>query len=106
MIDESLWSLYLIETKQGHLYCGVSSDVERRYREHEQQGSRCARYLRGKAPLRLRFHIEIGTKSMALAAEYRVKRWSSRKKWQIIEQKWSVDKIIVACGLDTNPHIN
>lgn len=98
---DSTWFLYLIETKQGHLYCGVTTDVERRYREHEQQGIRCARYLRGKSPLKLRFQVEVGLRNTALALEYRVKQWPPRKKWQMVEQKWSIKQIMQHCGLDT-----
>ncbi|HAR09223.1 MAG TPA: hypothetical protein DCR98_12465, partial [Cobetia sp.] len=43
----SEWSLYVLETAQGRLYTGISTDVVRRLSEHEG-GKRGARALRGK----------------------------------------------------------
>jgi len=95
--DES-WFLYLIETSKGALYCGVTTDVERRFKEHSAGGVRGARALKGKGPLTLRYQVRAGDRSAALKAEYRVKQLSKRDKLALISG--SVD-IEVRVGLRT-----
>ena len=82
--DES-WYLYLIETSKGALYCGITTDVERRFREHSVGGARGARALRGKGPLTLRYQAPAGNRSSALKSEYRVKQLSKKDKLALIQ---------------------
>ena len=51
----TLWWLYLVRTADGSLYTGISTDVQRRFAEHENKDkkNKGAKALRGKAPLRL-----------------------------------------------------
>ncbi|MCP4054868.1 MAG: GIY-YIG nuclease family protein, partial [Mesoflavibacter sp.] len=44
---------YIIRCNDSTLYTGITLDVARRYKEHQGQGRRCAKYLKGKLPLEL-----------------------------------------------------
>ena len=44
----SMWHLYLIRTKLGHLYTGITQDVQRRFKEHQEGGVKAAKSLKGK----------------------------------------------------------
>ena len=79
-----VWWLYVIQCSDGSLYTGVSTDVQRRYAEHQQQGPKTARYLRGRAPLQLVFSVKVGDRGQALKLEYRVKQLSRSEKLQMI----------------------
>lgn len=72
------WSLYLIRDKDNRLYAGITTDVQRRLQQHKNGTG--ARNLRGRAPLCLHWHTEIGNRSQALKAEYRLKQWSKSRK--------------------------
>ena len=52
----SPWFVYLVRTGAGALYAGISTDPERRLRQH--QSGKGARALRGKGPLTLAWHGE------------------------------------------------
>ncbi|WP_262927399.1 GIY-YIG nuclease family protein [Phytohalomonas tamaricis] len=86
---EPCWSLYIIETSYGHLYTGITTDITRRFAEH-QSGKRGARALRGKGPLQLRFHCEVGDKSRALKLEYALKRRPRHDKQALIAGECSL----------------
>jgi putative endonuclease len=45
----TLWSLYLIRTADNRLYTGITTDVARRFMQH--QSGKGAKALRGKANL-------------------------------------------------------
>ena len=78
------WHLYIIRCGNGTLYTGITTDVLRRFGEHESQGVRCAKYLRGKLPLTLLFQTAVGDRSDALRLEHRVKQLSHREKAMLV----------------------
>lgn len=79
------WFLYLIRNKNQHLYTGISNNWQRRYFEHAEQGAKCAKALRGKAPLEIVFCAALANKNEALRAEVWVKKQSRKTKLAIIE---------------------
>ncbi|GAA5189589.1 GIY-YIG nuclease family protein [Ferrimonas gelatinilytica] len=78
------WWLYLVRTARGSLYAGITTDIERRFSEHQSGGRLAARALRGKGPLALAYSHPAGTHSEALKKEYRLKRWSKAQKEALI----------------------
>jgi putative endonuclease len=72
------WWLYMVRCRNGTLYTGITTDVERRFEEHCNGSG--AKYLRGKTPLTLEFHCLVGDRSDALRAEYIVKRLGKEQK--------------------------
>jgi len=89
----SEWSLYVLETAQGHLYTGISTDVARRLSEHDG-GKRGARALRGKGPLTLCYQQVVGDRSRALKLEYRVKQLSVAAKRRLIVGDMTLDSLL------------
>lgn len=81
----SLWYLYLVRCANGHLYTGVTTDVARRFSEHQSGGIKSAKYLRGKGPLTLMYQEQVGTRSDALKREIAVKKLSRAQKLALIE---------------------
>jgi putative endonuclease len=77
-----MWYLYLVRCADGALYTGISTDVARRFAEHEN--NRGARRLRGRGPLQLVYHREVGDRSCALMIEHRVKKLSRPDKERLI----------------------
>ncbi len=80
----SVWSLYLIRCNNESLYTGITTDVTRRFQEHKSSSLKSAKYLRGKGPLQLVFHTEIGNRSQATIAEIMVKKLSRDEKENLI----------------------
>lgn len=80
---EADYSLYIIRCRDGSLYTGITTDVERRFREHES-GKRGSRFLRGRGPLRIEFCERLGSRDRAQRFEYRVKRMAREHKEALI----------------------
>jgi putative endonuclease len=76
----TLWYIYMVRTNHGHLYTGITQNVARRLREHQEGGQKAAKYLRGKGPLKLVFQQEVGSKSSALKAEIALKKLPKQQK--------------------------
>lgn len=77
------WSVYLVRMASGSLYCGISTDVARRFQEH-CSGTKGARALRGKGPLTLVFSQVVGSRSHALKVEYQLKQLPKQEKEKLV----------------------
>ncbi|UJF17377.1 GIY-YIG nuclease family protein [Vibrio sp. SS-MA-C1-2] len=96
-----VWSVYLIKTKLNTLYCGVSTDVARRFSEHchldsKKVGSRYkgAKALRGKMPLTLVWQYQAASKQQAMQLEYKIKRLKRSDKDRLVLNEKSVLSLI------------
>ena len=85
------WSVYLVRTASGALYTGVSTDVARRFAEHQSGGVKGARSLRGKGPLMLAFAANVGSRSQALQLEWQIKRWPKTRKEALCRGEFALD---------------
>lgn len=83
-VTEAPWFLYLIRCRNGTLYAGISTDVARRFAEHEAGAPKGARYLRGKGPLELVFQAAVGDRSSATKMEYCLKKQPRSVKEELI----------------------
>ncbi|MFM2429090.1 MAG: hypothetical protein RLZZ511_303 [Cyanobacteriota bacterium] len=95
MASQSTWYLYLIRCTDNSLYTGITTDYDRRFAEHQAQGKRSAKYLRGRGPLELVFVTPVGDKSNASRIEYAIKQYSKTTKEKLINGQTS----LVALGL-------
>ena len=73
-----MYFLYLLECKDGSIYTGVTTDVDRRFVEH-QNGSG-GHYTRSKGVSRILYTESHADKSSALKRELEIKGWPRKKK--------------------------
>lgn len=76
--SSSVWYLYIIQTRYGHWYTGITTNVEKRFNAHV--AGKGAKNLRGKGPLILIHQQIVGNKSAASKLEYHVKKLTRAKK--------------------------
>ena len=72
------WRVYLLRCSDNSLYCGVTTDIERRLSEHNLGVG--SRYTRTRLPVRLVWSSGELTKSEAFKEEYRIQRLSKVMK--------------------------
>jgi len=70
--------VYLLRCADGTLYCGWSTDPERRLRQH--QAGTASRYTRTRRPVELVYTREFATRSEAMREELRIKRLPATDK--------------------------
>jgi putative endonuclease len=88
----SVWFLYLVRCRDGSLYTGITTDIARRFSQHLTGAG--ASYLRGRTPIALVFQRRLGSRSLALAVEYRVKHLAKPKKEALVQTGKHLDEII------------
>jgi putative endonuclease len=66
------WSVYLLECRDGSIYCGITKDISRRLKQHNDGVG--AKYTRGRGPVRLLKKSVLMGHGEALRLELQVKR--------------------------------
>ena len=94
------WYLYVVRCRDGTLYTGISTDVDRRIAEHSGGGDAGSKYLKGRAPLVLLFQKRLGSRSLALRVENRVKKLSKAKKEKMICVPGCIEEIIMRVNME------
>ena len=74
--------VYLLSCSDGTLYCGWTTDVERRLAQH--QAGTASRYTRTRLPVTLALEIPVADRSAALREEARIKRLPREAKLALI----------------------
>jgi len=82
-IPEQKWSVYLVECKDGSLYCGITTDINRRIYEHNDT-NRGAKYTKARRPVSLVNHIDDLSKSTASKVEAFIKACPRKLKRRAI----------------------
>lgn len=76
------WQVYIIRCSDKTLYTGITTDMERRWRQHSSQ--RGARYFRGRAPVAV-VYLEPGhDRSSASRREVAIKKLQRAEKERLI----------------------
>ena len=88
------WYLYLVRCRYGSLYTGIRTDVARRFAEHQGNSDTGAKYLRGRGPLLLVFQKKLGSRSLALGVESKIKKLSKARKEELIRDNKRIDEIV------------
>lgn len=82
-MKEAKWFVYIIQSEKGHLYTGITTDVERRFKEHSDS-KRGAKYFRGKVPVEVVFKKTFKDRSSASKFESLIKKMPRAKKLELI----------------------
>lgn len=81
------WFLYIIKCADGTLYTGVTTDIERRLREHNS--GKGGKYTRTRTPVIL-VHSEVyQTRAKAMSREAQLKGWTKSEKKALIEKTYA-----------------
>ncbi len=95
------WFVYILECDKSSLYTGVTTDVDRRYREHLAGGVRSAKYTRSRRRVELVYRVAVQDKSLAMRIEYRLKRLPARHKRHVMGEGMGLAGLADYLGIET-----
>ncbi|MBL7157512.1 MAG: GIY-YIG nuclease family protein [Candidatus Omnitrophica bacterium] len=81
---EKAWSVYIVKCRDGKLYTGISNDVNRRLKAHNE-GKGC-KFTKCRYPVSLVYKEECGTKSTARKRELEIQSFTRDKKLSLIHR--------------------
>jgi putative endonuclease len=77
------WYVYIIQNEKGHLYTGITTNLERRFKEHSG-GKRGAKFFRSGAPVEILFTKKFPNRSLASKFEASVKKLNRKEKLRLL----------------------
>ncbi len=77
------WFVYMVEASDSSLYTGITTDVERRLKQH-QSGRAGAKYFRGRQALAMVYVEGEHSRSSASRRESQIKKLSRNEKLALI----------------------
>jgi predicted GIY-YIG superfamily endonuclease len=80
--SDGSWFVYILRCADGSLYTGITTDLQRRCRQHNK--GKASRYTRCRRPIRLVPHEVVADRSPALRREAAIKALSRREKQCLI----------------------
>lgn len=80
-----MYFVYLLECGDGSLYTGITTDVERRFREHQNKTG--GHYTSSREVLRIAYTEEHPDRSSASKREAEIKKWNKQKKEAMVRQR-------------------
>ncbi len=84
------WSLYILKCSDGSFYTGITNNIERRFKMH--QDGKASRYTRTRRPVEILYSETCGDRSRALIRECEVKEWPKKKKEALISGEEQIPK--------------
>jgi len=82
------WQVYIIVCTDNSLYTGITTDVERRLREHIT-GKQGARYFRGRMPEKVVYLESVHNRSTASKREAAIKKLLRADKLRLIDSAFN-----------------
>ena len=80
-VEESPWWIYMVETENGKLYTGITTDIKRRFKEHSgAAGKKGAKFFRSDKPKKIVFQESSKNRSEASKREAEIKKLTRREK--------------------------
>lgn len=77
------WFVYIVEANDRSLYTGITTDVERRLKQH-QSGQGGAKYFRGRSALHVVYSESQESRGSASRREAQIKKMTRNEKLQLI----------------------
>ena len=86
MPENKPWFVYIIEAENGHLYTGITTDLERRFSEHKHK-LKGARFFHTSSAKQIVYHEPQSDRSSASKREAAIKKLSRQAKIKLIENQ-------------------
>lgn len=83
--EQKQWFFYLARCSDGSLYSGIAVDPEKRMQIHN--AGKGARYTRSRLPVTMVYSEPLPDQSSALKREAIVRKWSRKKKEELVAGK-------------------
>ncbi len=80
------WTVYVLRCKDDSLYTGVTTDIERRIDEHNNDNKLAASYTKSRRPVKLVYSEYCDDRSQALKREMGIKRLTKKQKEALISK--------------------
>ena len=80
-----MWYVYILECSDGTLYTGITTNLDKRLKTHNN--GKGAKYTKTRLPVVLKASFEAEDRSSASKEEYRIKQLTRKEKLELINEQ-------------------
>ena len=84
LMPQKNWLIYILECRDGSLYCGITNNIDKRLKQHKGEIKGGAKYTRSHWPCKLVYEEKSASRSEALQREVIIKKMSKNEKQALI----------------------
>lgn len=85
MTTNNTWQVYLLRCSDNSLYTGITTDIQRRLKEHNNS-KLGAKYTRARRPVVIAYLENASDRSEASKREHQLRKLAKAKKEQLVQQ--------------------
>lgn len=89
-----MYYTYILRCKDNSLYTGITTDLERRLREHKEKGEKTAKYTLRHEAEKMEIAWESENRMLASKLEFNIKRLVKRQKEELIKNPRLLNKFL------------
>ena len=89
-----MYYTYMLRCKDNSIYTGMTSDLERRVKEHLSKDEKCAKYTQSHTVMKLEVAWESETRSHASKLEFYIKTLKKSDKEKLIENPYTLSSLL------------
>ncbi len=80
--NDERWTVYILRCKDGTLYTGITKDIERRVKQHND--GKGSKYTQSRRPVKVVYNEKKMGRANALVREAEIKQYSKGKKEELV----------------------
>ena len=80
-----MYYTYILRCKDNSLYTGITTDLERRLKEHKEKGEKTAKYTLRHEAVKMEIAWESENRVLASKLEFNIKKLNKKQKEELIK---------------------
>ena len=89
-----MYYTYILRCKDNSLYTGITTDLERRLKEHKEKGEKTAKYTLRHEAVRIEIAWESENRVLASKLEFNIKKLMKKQKEELIKNPQLLDRFL------------
>lgn len=89
-----MYYTYMIRCKDNSLYTGITTDLERRLKEHKEKGEKTAKYTLTHSAIKMEIAWESENRVLASKLEFYLKKLTKKQKEDLIKNPNLLNKFL------------
>lgn len=89
-----MYYIYMLRCEDNSIYTGITTNLERRMKEHSSKDKKCAKYTQKHTVIRLEIAWETQDRALASKLEYHIKTLRKLQKEELIKEPEKLQKLL------------
>ena len=88
-----MYKIYIVKCSDNTLYTWITTDLEKRLKQHNWEIPGGAKYTLSRKPVKLVYYEKAENRSKATKREIEIKKLTRKDKIDLIYKKWNYEKL-------------